>query len=579
MHQEELGFDRSGIDEKNVNSVNQYLKGCNDYVASITDFDIATMEMDIYVAGSVHNMHKFKLEEVVHPESDKCKWELSHQEEITIEAYKYAVDNTCYMTRYSVLFEKFGIDFREPLYDPFPFRVEEKILEEQTLTLEECRQRAHEILGSSSLYEELDRIYSPENQQIYKGHPVHYLISAGAWGAAEDIYELLIKALYNNKRLISNRITLFREVQRKGYKDSRYQKVIKAGEGGTVIIELKSNEGMGRFATDFHEFTKRTGEILEKQKKDTLFIFVEIIGKSLNDDDAIDNILKKADIIQITEGTGTLQEMIGLTEVKTVIDEIIAASKVVRARERMGLNTQGASFHMMFSGNPGTAKTSVARLLCKILKEESAISSGRFVECGRQDLVAKYVGWTARMVEDKFKEAQGGILFIDEAYALVDSSNTYGAEAINTVVQMMENYRDSVIVIFAGYSEKMQTFLEQNEGLKSRIAFHLSFPDYSPEELTDILTLMSQKRDYQIDEEAKEYCKELFCNAVKEDNFGNGRYVRNILDQAIIKQSARILKMETREEISREEICRLKREDFRIHEIVKNNEKRIGFAG
>lgn len=579
MHQEELGFDRSGIDEKNVYSVNQYLKGCNDYVASITDFDIATMEMDIYVAGSVRNMHKFKLEEVVHPESDKCKWELSHQEEITIEAYKYAVDNTCYMTRYSVLFEKFGIDFREPLYDPFPFRVEEKILEEQTLTLEECRQRAHEILGSSSLYEELDRIYSPENQQIYKGHPVHYLISAGAWGAAEDIYELLIKALYNNKRLISNRITLFREVQRKGYKDSRYQKVIKAGEGGTVIIELKSDEGMGRFATDFHEFTKRTGEILEKQKKDTLFIFVEITGKSLNDDDAIDNILKKADIIQITEGTGTLQEMIGLTEVKTVIDEIIAASKVVRARERMGLNTQGASFHMMFSGNPGTAKTSVARLLCKILKEESAISSGRFVECGRQDLVAKYVGWTARMVEDKFKEAQGGILFIDEAYALVDSSNTYGAEAINTVVQMMENYRDSVIVIFAGYSEKMQTFLEQNEGLKSRIAFHLSFPDYSPEELTDILTLMSQKRDYQIDEEAKEYCKELFCNAVKEDNFGNGRYVRNILDQAIIKQSARILKMETREDISREEICRLKREDFRIHEIVKNNEKRIGFAG
>lgn len=245
MHQEELGFDRSGIDEKNMNSVNQYLKGCNDYVASITDFDIATMEMDIYVAGSVRNMHKFKLEEVVHPESDKYKWELSHQEEITVEAYKYAVDSTCYNTRSSVLFEKFGIDFREPLYDPFPFRVEEKILEEQTLILEECRQRAHEILGSSSLYEELDRIYSPENQQIYKGHPVHYLISAGAWGAAEDIYELLIKALYNNKRLISNRITLFREVQRKGYKDSRYQKVIKAGEGGTVIIELKSTEGTG----------------------------------------------------------------------------------------------------------------------------------------------------------------------------------------------------------------------------------------------------------------------------------------------------------------------------------------------
>lgn len=599
MHQEELGCDRSGIDEKNVNSVNQYLKGCNDYVASITDFDIATMEMDIYVAGSVHNMHKFKLEEVVHPESDKCKWELSHQEEITIEAYKYAVDNTCYMTRYSVLFEKFEIDFREPLYDPFPFRVEEKILEEQTLTLEECRQRAHEILGSSSLYEELDRIYSPENQQIYKGYPVHYLISAGAWGAAEDIYELLIKALYNNKRLISNRITLFREVQRKGYKDSRYQKVIKAGEGGTVIIELKSNEGTGTLQDARNCLTELVEQVDfgTEDKSDVYDYLAEAETYSVTDIFNAYNAWygsglkthvyrayreKKSFQVEVTRVPNkpydTLQEMIGLTEVKTVIDEIIAASKVVRARERMGLNTQGASFHMMFSGNPGTAKTSVARLLCKILKEESAISSGRFVECGRQDLVAKYVGWTARMVEDKFKEAQGGILFIDEAYALVDSSNTYGAEAINTVVQMMENYRDSVIVIFAGYPEKMQTFLEQNEGLKSRIAFHLSFPDYSPEELTDILTLISQKRDYQIDEEAKEYCKELFCNAVKEDNFGNGRYVRNILDQAIIKQSARILKMETREDISREEICRLKREDFRIHEIVKKSEKRIGFA-
>lgn len=534
MHQEELGCDRSGIDEKNVNSVNQYLKGCNDYVASITDFDIATMEMDIYVAGSVRNMHKFKLEEVVHPESDKCKWELSHQEEITIEAYKYAVDNTCYMTRYSVLFEKFGIDFREPLYDPFPFRVEEKILEEQTLTLEECRQRAHEILGSSSLYEELDRIYSPENQQIYKGHPVHYLISAGAWGAAEDIYELLIKALYNNKRLISNRITLFREVQRKGYKDSRYQKVIKAGEGGTVIIELKSNEGTGTLQDARNYLTELVEQVDfgTEDKSDVYDYLAEAETYSVTDIFNAYNAWygsglkthvyrayreKKSFQVEVTRVPNkpydTLQEMIGLTEVKTVIDEIIAASKVVRARERMGLNTQG------------------------------------------------------------------GILFIDEAYALVDSSNTYGAEAINTVVQMMENYRDSVIVIFAGYSEKMQTFLEQNEGLKSRIAFHLSFPDYSPEELTDILTLMSQKRDYQIDEEAKEYCKELFCNAVKEDNFGNGRYVRNILDQAIIKQSARILKMETREDISGEEICRLKREDFRIHEIVKNNEKRIGFAG
>ena len=109
---------------------------------------------------------------------------------------------------------------------------------------------------------------------------------------------------------------------------------------------------------------------------------------------------------------------------------------------------------MMFSGNPGTAKTTVARLLSKILKDEDAIESGRFVECGRQDLVGKYVGWTAHIVEEKFKEAMGGILFIDEAYALVDDSNTYGAEAINCITQMMENYRNDVIVIFAGYLQR-----------------------------------------------------------------------------------------------------------------------------
>lgn len=187
--------------------------------------------------------------------------------------------------------------------------------------------------------------------------------------------------------------------------------------------------------------------------------------------------------------------MVGLADVKKVTDEILAAAKMQKMRKKMGLSETSPSMHMLFSGNPGTAKTTVARLLSQVLKEEEVLKYGHIVECGRQDLVGKYVGWTAQIVESKFQAARGGILFIDEAYSLVEDNRTYGAEAINTIVQEMENYRDEVIVIFAGYPEKMKGFLEQNEGLASRIAFHLNFPDYSPEELTQILDLMLENRN------------------------------------------------------------------------------------
>lgn len=182
-------------------------------------------------------------------------------------------------------------------------------------------------------------------------------------------------------------------------------------------------------------------------------------------------------------------------------------------------------------------------------------------------------------MEEKFKEASGGVLFIDEAYALVDDSNTYGAEAINTITQMMENYRNDVIVIFAGYPDKMQEFLNQNEGLKSRIAFHLDFPDYTADELTKIITLMSKNREYQIEEEALAYCREIFEGAVCGENFGNGRYARNVLEQAILRQADRIVNAAAGREISKEEICLLKREDFRIvSQNGKKEGKRMGFV-
>ena len=554
-----------------------------------------------------------------------------------------------------------NIDYRDVFFDPLPFEKTEEIYGFGTMTKAQCKKRAKKLLASKSLMEEIDRIYSKDNIKEYYGHPVHYLISAGNWGAAMDISRLLIGALISNKRLLSGRQTTIRNIMKGAYKDERYNMIIDATEGGTIIIELKDQVDIGSYATDFHEFTKVTGEILRKQKKDTLFIFVEITGESIKGSCDLNNITKQADIIRITEGSGTLQQakeylmelvdkvdwsvddktevfdylpsqiiytmsdifttyyswygsglkshvykaykdqkacevktpviknrpfeelqrLIGLTEIKTIVDNIIAAGKVKCIRERMGLNVDGSSMHMVFTGTPGTAKTTVARLLSQILREEDIVASGNFIECGRQDLVGKYIGWTAKNVEEKFRAAQGGILFIDEAYSLVDGSNTYGAEAINTITQLMENYRNKVIVVFAGYPDKMREFLDQNDGLRSRITFHLDFPDYSSEELVDILKLMSDKRQYIVTEEALIKCSHIFCQASRIENFGNGRYVRNLLEQAILHQSSRIIKAatETGKKLTKTDVCILEAGDFNNVSLGgRAHTSRIGFA-
>ena len=263
----------------------------------------------------------------------------------------------------------------------------------------------------------------------------------------------------------------------------------------------------------------------------------------------------------------TLQKMIGLTDVKKVVDEILATAKLQKMRKAMGLCETKSAMHMLFYGNPGTAKTTVARLLAQILKEEEVLKNGHLVECGRQDLVGKYVGWTAKIVEEKFRAARGGILFIDEAYSLVDDRNSYGAEAINTIVQQMENYRDEVIVIFAGYPEKMQAFIDQNEGLSSRIAFHLNFPDYNADELTMIMDLMLEQQGYRIEGEAtRQKIYGLCAASCQVKNYGNGRFVRNLLEHAIMRQADRLLHASSMEsgEISKEEAVLLTAEDFEL---------------
>ena len=172
-----------------------------------------------------------------------------------------------------------------------------------------------------------------------------------------------------------------------------------------------------------------------------------------------------------------------------------------------------------------------------------------------------------------------GILFIDEAYSLVEDNRTYGAEAINTIVQEMENYRDEVIVIFAGYPEKMKEFLEQNEGLASRIAFHLNFPDYSPVELTQILDLMLEKSEYRMDERTREKCFSICADACREENYGNGRFVRNLLDHAIMRQADRLIREHQNGTLEKEEACLLTADDFEMIGLKKKPQSRqIGFC-
>ena len=272
-----------------------------------------------------------------------------------------------------------------------------------------------------------------------------------------------------------------------------------------------------------------------------------------------------------------LMEMIGLERAKNVIKQALDYNKAQKLFSDRGVKFERVSMHMVFSGNPGTAKTSVARLFAQIMKDNEVLTEGRLIECGRADLVGKYVGWTAPIVKKKFKEAKGSVLFIDEAYSLVDGRDgMYGDEAINTIVQEMENNRDNVIVIFAGYPDKMEQFLQKNPGLRSRIAYHVPFDDYNVEDLCSIAELISKKNDLILAEDARQKLHEVFSIAIQEEDFGNGRYVRNVIEKAKMAQASRLI-ASVGEFVSNEGIRTIVASDIEMP-IVKKEEKKYGFC-
>ena len=277
-----------------------------------------------------------------------------------------------------------------------------------------------------------------------------------------------------------------------------------------------------------------------------------------------------------------LSEMIGLAEVKKIIDQAVTYSKIQKALAERGMPNAKRSMHMVFTGAPGTAKTTVARLFAQILKDNEVLSVGDLIECGRKDLVGQFVGWTAVQVKNLFKRAKGSVLFIDEAYSLVEEhKGSFGDEAINTIVQEMENAREDTVVIFAGYPKEMNEFIERNPGLRSRISFYVDFPDYSAAELYDITGLIVKNNGYKLSENARDVLIPMFEKALLSGDFGNGRFARNLVEQAQLAQVMRLSKCDLGR-LSGDELVTLTGEDFAeiSRNTIKENEpvrRRIGF--
>jgi probable Rubsico expression protein CbbX len=258
---------------------------------------------------------------------------------------------------------------------------------------------------------------------------------------------------------------------------------------------------------------------------------------------------KRADLRREYEESGVSavldeldRELVGLVPVKTRIREIAALLLVERARKRLGLAHDTPTLHMSFTGNPGTGKTTVAMRMANILHRLGYVRRGHLVSVTRDDLVGQYIGHTAPKTKEVLKKAMGGVLFIDEAYYLYRAENErdYGQEAIEILLQVMENQRDDLVVILAGYNERMDKFFATNPGFRSRIAHHIEFPDYSDEELLLIAEKMLAQQSYHLSEDARRALADYIIRRKTQPHFANARSIRNALDRARLRHANRL---------------------------------------
>mgnify|MGYP000427246899 FL=1 len=265
------------------------------------------------------------------------------------------------------------------------------------------------------------------------------------------------------------------------------------------------------------------------------------------------------DILKLLE-----DELVGLKPVKTRIREISSLLLVDIMRKKLGLLAGNPGLHMSFTGSPGTGKTTVALKMADILYKLKYIRKGHLLTVTRDDLVGQYIGHTAPKTKEVLKKAMGGVLFIDEAYYLYkpDNERDYGSEAIEILLQVMENQRDDLVVILAGYKERMDTFYESNPGLSSRIANHVHFPDYSSNELLTIGTSMLEEQQYQLTEEATETLLDYIELRMKEPLFANARSIKNALDRARMRQANRLFRT-SEAQLTKANLTTIQAEDIR----------------
>ena len=261
---------------------------------------------------------------------------------------------------------------------------------------------------------------------------------------------------------------------------------------------------------------------------------------SANDTIDIQALLAESHINEVLDALD--KDLVGLVPVKQRIREIAAYLLITKARLQLGIEAAKPSLHMCFTGNPGTGKTTVALKMAEMLHRLGYIRQNHVISVTRDDLVGQYIGHTAPKTKEIIKKAMGGVLFIDEAYYLYKPENErdYGQEAIEILLQTMENYRDDLVVILAGYQDRMGTFFKSNPGLSSRIAHHIDFPDYNEDELLEITKLMSDAMHYNLDENATKAMQEYIQKRKLQPHFANARSIRNAIDRARLRQANRL---------------------------------------
>ncbi len=262
------------------------------------------------------------------------------------------------------------------------------------------------------------------------------------------------------------------------------------------------------------------------------------------------------------------RELIGLGPVKSRIRDIAALLLVDNLRRSLGLSAGAPSLHMSFTGNPGTGKTTVALRMAEILHRLGYVRKGHMVAVTRDDLVGQYIGHTAPKTREVLKRAMGGVLFIDEAYYLYRPENErdYGQEAIEILLQVMENQRADLVVILAGYKDRMNTFFRSNPGMSSRVAHHIDFPDYSPAELQSIAGLMLEQMQYRLSPEAQSALGEYIERRIAQPHFANARSVRNALDRARLRQASRLFERRGAV-LSKEDLLTIEAADIRASRV------------